>query len=90
MPLIALLSRLLALVVLVGGFALSIVAAVADGFGPFAVGVIVLVTLSMSVGLSALGRICADTARIARYVRVEEKKRKTAAEAEDPVLAYFS
>ena len=90
MPLIALLCRLLSLLVLVGGLALAVVAAVADGFGPFAVGVVFLVTLAMSVGLSALGRICADVARIARYTRTEEAKRAKAAEAEDPVLAYFT
>ena len=90
MPLNALLCRLLSLVVLVGGIALAIVAAAAHSFGPFAVGVIVLVTLAASVALSALGRICSDVARIARYVRAEEKKRAKASEADDPVLAYFS
>lgn len=78
MPLVALLCRLLSLVVLVAGLGLAVVAAVADGFGPFAVGVVVLMTLATSVGLSAIGRICADTARIARHIRAEEKRAKQA------------
>ena len=90
MPLVALLCRLLSFVVLAGGFALAAVAAVAEGFGPFAVAIVLLLTLTFSVGLAAIGRICADTARIARYVRAEERKRAEAAGSADPVLTYFS
>ncbi|MEM1054661.1 MAG: hypothetical protein AAGI52_03975 [Bacteroidota bacterium] len=90
MPLIAFLCRLLALVLFVAGLALAAVVGAADGYGAFAVGVIVIVTLSLSVTMGVLARICRDLSRVSRYVREQEAKQKKAAEAEDPVLAYFS
>ena len=90
MPILAFLCRTLALVLLVAGLALAAVVGVADGFGPFAVGIVIVGTLSFSVVMFVLGRICADLARIARYTQAQEKKQKQAAEADDPVLAYFS
>ena len=90
MPLLAFLCRLLALVLLVAGLALSAVVGSADGYGPFAVGIVIVVTLSFSVTMGVLARICADLARVSRYIRSREAKEKKAAEAEDPVLAYFS
>ena len=90
MPLLAFLCRTLALVLLVAGLALAAVVGVADGFGPFAVGIVVVVTLCAAVVMAVLARICTDLARVARYTQAQEKKQKEAAEAEDPVLAYFS
>lgn len=90
MPLLAFLLRLLALVLLVAGFALAVVVGAADGYGVFAVGLIVVATLSVSVTMAVLARMCTDLARISRFVKAREAKEKKAAEAEDPVLAYFS
>ena len=90
MPLLAFLCRLLALVLFVAGLALAVVVGVADGYGAFAVGIVVVVTLSVSVVMGVLARICTDLARVSRYVRDREAKEKKAAEADDPVLAYFS
>lgn len=90
MPLLAFLCRLLALVLLVAGIALAVVVGSADGYGPFAVGIVIVVTLSLSVTMGVLARICRDVARIAKWTRAQDEKQKAAAEAEDPVLAYFS
>lgn len=89
MPLLAFLLRLLAFVLFVAGLALAVVVGSAN-YGPFAVGLVIVGTLSMSVLMGVLARICADLARVSRYVRDREAKEKKAAEAEDPVLAYFS